>query len=113
MTLSLTPITLAQGQLPSSEAAIYTCPANSKVIITQATFTNEDTGALTMTIYKVNSGGTALAANTIINALPLPTLYCYVSPELPNKVLAAGDSIHGLAGTAAKITYDIAGYLVV
>ncbi len=113
MTITVTPSRLAQGQRPNAEAAIYTCPANSKVIITSAVFTNTDTGAQTMTVYVVPSGGSALAATTVIDAQPMATLSAYVSPELANQVLAAADSIHGVASAAAKITYTRSGYLIV
>lgn len=102
---TLTPKVLyTGGALTNVAAALYTCPPNTRAMITTATFLNTNVAAQTLTVYIVRSGGAAGTNNTIIGpALSLPGAPAqgYVSPELPQQQLAAGDSIWAYSPSAS------------
>lgn len=112
--MTVTPSVLyAGGQLTASATLLYTSPANTKTIITSATFTNTDSVARLLTAYVVRSGGSAGAANLLIDQQSIATKAAYVSPELPGQILAAGDAIWALADSATVVTCaGISGYQV-
>jgi hypothetical protein len=108
---AIKPAVLEPGaQLGTSAAALYTCPANTTVVIGNATFTNVGAAQETFTIYIVRSGGSAGPTNTLIDAESLAVGETYVSAELKTKVLNAGDSIQAQASAAASINAFIDGY---
>lgn len=103
--MTITPKALfTGGQAPSTAAAMYTAPANTKAIVTGATFTNTDTVNRLLTVYVVRKSGTAGNANILIDQLPLAPAQAYTSSELPATTLASGDALWWLADVAAKIT---------
>lgn len=112
--MTISPKTLyTGGQLTTSAATLYTSPANTKTIVTEATFTNVDTVARLLTVYIVRSGGTASAANTLISAKSIAAGEAYVSPELAGQILGPGDFIQAKADANTAITVaGISGYLV-
>ena len=110
--MSFTAIQLVTGtDAPSSEASQYACPANSAVIVRHAVFTNHTAGAVTLTVHVVPSGGSAAAANKVLDAYSISAHTAYTSPELSGCVLTAGDSIHTLASAATSIGQNISGIL--
>jgi hypothetical protein len=103
-------VLLASTGLPASEAAIYTVPANGISVIKRAVFTNIDTVTRTLTVYRVANGGSAGTSNTLISAYRISPGQAYVSPELGNMVLNAGDSIHAFADSANKVNATMSGF---
>jgi len=97
-------------QLGSSDAAIYTTPALTTAKIGRAIFSNTDTSPHTITI-NITSG-TSTTANQFINARTLAPGETYVSPELAGTVIPAGQSVRGLASTAAVINVTMSGITV-
>lgn len=112
--MSVTPMVLyGGGQLAGAAAALFTCPVNTRSIVSAATFTNTDTVARLLTVYVVRSGGVAAAANVLIDGLSIAPGQSYVSPELQGQTLGSGDSIQALADGASTITCaGISGYQV-
>jgi hypothetical protein len=112
--MSLTPAVLySGGQLTTSPAALFTCPANTKAVLTPSTFANLDTVARVLTVYLVRAGQTAGAANTLIPGVTIAAGDSLVPDELPGQTLGVGDSIQAKADVAATITcVGLNGYLV-
>lgn len=92
---------LAQGQLPTSAATIYT--AATAAIIKAIRIVNNTGAAVTFTLYQ---SGTA-AANAITHQITLAAGSTFVTEEV--LTLAAADTIAGVAGTATALTYTISG----
>lgn len=110
--MSLTAITLVQNlQLPASIATQYTAPANSKVIIRHAIFTNTTGGAITVTAELVPNAGTAGAPATVMSAQSIAAGGTYVSPELAGIVMNAGDTLQCFASAATSISMNASGIL--
>ena len=109
---NIAPAVLQPGvQLTMAAVAIVTCPVNAQVIIKRAVFTNVTSGAITLTVYRVQSGGTPGATNTIISAYSVAAGTAYVAPEFANMVLNAGDTIQALASATASINAFVSGLL--
>lgn len=95
--MATTPTVLVAGQvLTGSAATYYTAPAATRVRVTNATVTNTTAGALALTAYRIASGGSASAGNTVISAKTIGAGETYNCPELINKVFAAGDFLQAL-----------------
>jgi len=108
----ISPIVMVAGtDAPSSEASQYDCPANSRAVVRHAVFTNHTAGAVTLTVYIVPSGGSAAAANKVLDAYSIAAHTAYVSPEVAGVVLNQGDGIHTLASAGTSIGQSISGIL--
>jgi hypothetical protein len=105
----ISPANLGQGTLTAAAVAYATASGASKVIIKQATFTNTDTVARTITVYRVPSGGAAAAGNLIIQAQSLSAGQSYDPPSLKNMVLNPGETLQALASTAAVVNVFVSG----
>lgn len=96
--------------LGTSVAALYTAPAGVKaVVVRAAVFTNTSGSARTFTVYVVRSGGSPGAGNIVINAQSVAAGAAYVSSELANLVLGAGDSVQALASATSSINAVLSG----
>lgn len=94
---------LAQGQLPSSIAAIYTVPALTHAIIKGIKLVNS-TGTDETATLAVNGSGTA---NQI---LPPATILAGGWAEDDTTItLGPGETLWGVAGAASAITYTVFG----
>lgn len=104
----ITPEKLGRGQLAVSPSltTVYTTPALRRTIIKTIDMCNTTTGAINVTVYLVESGGTAGAANTLVYNIPIPVngYYQWTGAQ----VLHAGDTIQASA-SAAGITINISG----
>jgi hypothetical protein len=110
--VSIAPITLVQAtDAPNAAAAQYTCPANSKVVVRHAVFVNHTAGAVTLSVYVVESGGSVTDARKVLDVLSIAAHTAYVSPELAGVVLNAGDAIQTVASASASISQNISGIL--
>lgn len=94
-------------------ATYYTVPSNTRAIIKKATFVNDDTGAVTVTINLVPSGGAATYANRIIKTKALAAGESWSCPDIENHELETGGFISMLASVTAKIGCRISGYEVI
>lgn len=108
--MSFTAITLVQAtQAPSSSAAQYTCPSNCKVIVRHGVFTNTTAAPVTLSVYVVESGGSATDARKILDVYSIGAHTAYTSPEVSGVVLNAGDAIHTIASAGTSISQNISG----
>lgn len=109
---TIVPAVLQPGiQLTASAVAVVTCAANTQIIIKRAVFTNVTGGAVTVTVYRVPSGGSPGATNTLISTYSVGANSAYVSPELANMVMNPGDTIQALASAAASINAFASGLI--
>lgn len=112
--MAVTNMPLVEGaQLTAAAATYYTAPQNTTAIVKKLTVTNTSAGAVTVTLYKVPSAGTAGAANTITSAKSIAPGATYEAFEFENHVLAAGDMIQALASAAASLTLAASGLQIV
>jgi hypothetical protein len=112
MTTNVTPAVLQPGtQITASPLAYVTASANSQAIIKRAVFTNVTAGAVTFTVFRVSSGGTAGVTNTIIVARSIAAGGTDLAPELANMVLNAGDMVQAEASAAASINVFASGFV--
>ena len=110
----ITPKALVNGvNLTAVAATYYTAGTGVRAIIKRATFCNDDTGVVTVTINLVPSGGAAAYGNRITKAKSLAAGETWSCPDIDNHVLEAGGFISMLASVDAKIGVRISGYEVV
>lgn len=91
-------------QLTGSAVTIYTAPATPATVSVQrarARFTNTDTVGHAVTVYAIQSGGTAAAGNCCANALPVPP-NSNLDMDLP--VLGPSGFYQAFADTTSDIT---------
>lgn len=88
----------------------YTSPASGRgTIIDKFTVTNTTASPETITVYLVEDGGAAGAANTILPAASVAAGAAYTCPEVIGHVLAPGDFIATAASTGAALTVRSSG----
>jgi hypothetical protein len=87
----------------------YTAPASTRTIIDKFTATNTDSGAQTISVHIVPSGGSAGASNSITSALSIAAGASVNLPEQANQILAAGDFISVVASVASKVVIRASG----
>ena len=107
-----TPKCGGRGQLTGSTVTLYTAPTGSiagatsqKARLTEILFANNDSVARTITLYLVESGGTANAARTVMPAVSIPANTTWRQEF--NTPLESGETVQGKASTTAVITYRI------
>ena len=96
---------LADGQLGTSEASLYTVGTRKYAKILSIILTNTHSSAITVRIFVKPTGGTSrqIAAQDLSLAAGENVVLEYPF------ALSAGDAIRGLASTAAKVDYYISG----
>ena len=100
---------IADGQIASSQAAIYTVPANYTAIINYIHLHNTGISPETVTLWLKRSGSTARVFLRIPALEPDVTLF----PLDPSEelTLSAGDSLEAQTTTATTVDYFITGAL--
>ena len=98
------------SQLGTSAAAVYTCGANKTARVDHALALNTSAGAVTLTIHRVPSGGTASNANMLVKARSLAAGESYVVRELIGAALAAGDMVQAFSGTGTAVSFQMSGW---
>jgi hypothetical protein len=92
--------------LQGSTTVYYTVATGLQAIVKEIILCNTDTGAITVTLNYLKTGGT-LAKGTILSA------YSIAAGETKilslSSVLNAADTIKGLASTADKVTLYVSG----
>lgn len=102
--MSVTATPLFESQFaPASTQTIYTSPSQTVTIVDKFTATNITGSNVALTIYIVQSGGSAGSSNTIIGALSITANTQMSLDSYMQHVLAAGDFIAALAGTGSAI----------
>ena len=104
--MTATPATLiAQADLPNVTTLAYTSPTAGKGSrIDYFALTNHSAAAKTANIYVVPFGGTAVAANQVIQSLSLAAGECRVMFELLGRRLAPGDFLSWDASAATSVS---------
>ena len=109
----ITPKSLVNGtNLTDAVATYYTVGANTRGIITKATFTNDSASAVTLTINLVPLAGSAGYANQITKAKSLAASETWSCTDIVSQVLEAGGFISMVASTTTVIGCRISGYEV-
>ena len=98
--------------LTNAAVTYYTVGAGTRAVIKKATFVNDDTSSLTVTINLVPSGGTAGYANRLAKTKTLAAGETWLCYAVENHSLEAGGFISMLASTTAKVGCRISGYEV-
>jgi len=96
---------LAQGQLSSSQATLYTAPNNAEAIINTIRCVNIHTSDITMNLYVRVTGNPA--RRIIPKNMTLKAGYLLVVDDEQN--LEAGDRLQGDASVADVVDYIISG----
>ncbi len=108
----------ARGQLPSSAGVLYTAPALTSVpgsssnygtsILTSVILCNTTGGAVTYTLYLVESGGSVADNRKLFKAISLGAgetdIVEFGNDGCP---MNDGETLQGLAGSATSITYRV------
>lgn len=91
----------------------YTQGVNSVGQVLRATAYNNDTVTRQITLYKVPSGGSPGASNTIMSGQGGRILagQSIVLDILAGAALDPGDTIQGLADAATKVVFSMSGYI--
>ena len=95
-------------QAENAQTTQYTA-TNVKAIIDKFTVTNTSGNNVTFSCNLVTSGGSAGAANLIIDARTLVPDECYTCPELVGQALDVGGFISTIAGAASSLTIRASG----
>jgi hypothetical protein len=99
--------TLADGQLPTTQTAIYTVPASTRAIIKSADFVNNIATVQAVQLWIKRSGGTSRRVCAVSNLSVDEKIEAVSDGE--SWSLAAGDIIEGMTTTAAAVDYTITG----
>ena len=95
---------LAQAQLTTSTAAIYTSTGNTATTV--IFFCNTSASAVTVDVYAVPNAGAASATTQLISELSINGKDTYML-NLEKIVLANGDSIHAIASAGTAVTATV------
>ena len=95
-------------QAENSQTTQYTA-VNCKAIIDKFTATNTTAGNVTIGVNLVTSGGSAGAANLIVDARSIAPDECYTCPELVGQALESGGVISTIASSAGALTIRFSG----
>ena len=78
---------------PTTAAALYTVPANTRCRLTKITATNTGTSVRAVTAYLVPTGDSAAAANTIVSGFAIGPKQDIALSSMIGHNLEAGDSL--------------------
>ena len=105
-------VIIAPKQAENSQTTQYTAGVGQRVIIDKFTVTNTTGTPATLAINLVESGGSAAAANLMLDDKSIAAGETYTCPEVVGHVLEAGDFISTLAGTATALTIRASGRVI-
>lgn len=98
--------------LTNAAVTLYTVPANTQAIITEASIANTSGGAtVKLTINIVPNAGSPSASNTITPGVGLAPNSIYPCAELIGKTLPAGTMISAHDDTGGVCSMEVSGYL--
>lgn len=95
-------------QAENSQTTQYTA-VNCRAIIDKFTATNTSGGNVTIGVNLVTSGGSAGAANLIVDARSIAPDETYTFPELVGQALESGGIISTIASAATSLTIRASG----
>ena len=88
--MSITPKSMVNGVNLTNVAVTYYTADGVRAVIEKATFTNDDTGVVTVTINLVPSGGSAGYANRITKAKAIAAGETWSCPDIVKHELESG-----------------------
>jgi len=97
-------------QLAAAAGTILEIPAANDALLS-ISIVNDTTTSCYFTLYKVPDGGTAGADNLLVNQRYIASRGIDRVPELQGNVFGPGETLQGLAETAAQLTLT-GGYLL-
>lgn len=103
---------LVEGVQISNSATTYYTSTNVQTRIDKCTVCNTTAGALTFSIYKVASAGSAGATNTLISTRSINAGETYTCPEVVGHWLNSGDFLAAIASAATSLTLQASGIQV-
>jgi len=107
--MAVTPrVLIPPKQAENAQTAQYTA-TNVRAIIDKFTVTNTSGANAAISVNLVTSGGTAGAANLIVDTRTIAPDETYTCPELVGHVLEAGGFISTLASAGASLTIRCSG----
>jgi predicted phage tail protein len=107
--MAVTPkVLIPPKQAEAAQTAQYTA-TNVRAIIDKFTVTNTSGANAAISVNLVTSGGTAGAANLIVDTRTIAPDETYTCPELVGHVLEAGGFISTLASAGASLTIRCSG----
>lgn len=95
-------------QAENSQTTQYTA-SNVRAVIDKFTATNTTTNNVTLSVNLIASGGSASAANLIVDARTIAPDETYTFPELVGQVLDVGGFISTIASAATSLTIRASG----
>jgi hypothetical protein len=98
------PKAIAAAQLTTSALTYYTAPTSTVATINNLSLTNTSGSAVTVTLYRVPSGGAAGVTNQFTPPYTIPVGQTYVPPQAIGLQLDAGMTLQALAGAATAVT---------
>lgn len=109
---TFTPKRLGQAQAATgSYGTIYTVPASTTAVIKEVVICNTTSGAVTLDLSFVPSGGTAGAANAIFSTLSVSANETKIYSM--SSVLAAAGTVQAKASAGTSLTLTVSGIEVV
>jgi hypothetical protein len=107
--MAVTPkVLIPAKQAENAQTTQYTATAVN-AIIDKFTVTNTSVANVTISVNLINFGGSAAAANLVIDARTIAPDETYTCPELIGQVLEAGQFISTLSSAAASLTIRCSG----
>lgn len=111
--MTVTPAVLLEAKYAeNSQTTQYTAAASTKVIVDKFTVTNVTAAVATLGINIVASGGSASAANLIVDDRSIAAGESYTLPSMVGQILETGDFISTIADTASALVIRISGRVV-
>lgn len=101
-------VLISAKEAENSQTTQYTA-SNVRAVIDKFTATNTTTSNVTLSVNLVTSGGSASAANLIVDARTIAPDETYTFPELVGQVLEAGGFISTIANAANSLTIRASG----
>lgn len=111
MALTIVPAVLMPTAFVLNPAGVlFVVGSGNGAVVKKGSFANTTTVPITLSLFRVASGGSVAAANTLTPAVTLLPNDVYVPSELINLVLNLGDALWGQASTTGVITGTLSGF---
>jgi len=104
--MALRPFSVDGAQIANSATTYYTA-TNCMARVDACTITNTTSGAVTVTIYRIESGGSAGASNTILSSYSIAAGESYVVSALIGQWLETSGFIQMVASAATSLTLHL------
>jgi hypothetical protein len=98
------PVVIQSAQLTTAAAVYYTAPSGTTSTINNLSLNNTSSSPVTVTLYRVPSGGTAGDSNTIMPSFSLSAKQSYVPPQAIGLHLSQGMTLQAVASTGSAVT---------